>query len=68
MTKQAQTTPNAISDESLDEISGGPHFRNFHGTSFDFQAMPELDANVADEAKAKVIYDTSRNLEPNKPA
>lgn len=38
--------PAEIAEDKLDEISGGPHFRNFHGTSFDYQAMPELDSNL----------------------
>mgnify|MGYP000571994382 CR=1 FL=1 len=31
-------TPEEITETSLDDISGGPHFRNFHGASFDFQS------------------------------
>ena len=32
------SSPVEITETTLDEISGGPHFRNFHGASFDFQS------------------------------
>lgn len=38
MTTKLTEAPTIIAEEALDEISGGPHFRNFHGTSFDFQS------------------------------
>ena len=31
--------PAEIAEDKLDDISGGPHFRNFHGAAFDFQSM-----------------------------
>ena len=43
---QQTPAPTEIEETTLDDISGGPHFRNFHGASLDFQAMPELDANT----------------------
>ena len=30
--------PEQMTDADMDTISGGPHFRNFHGASFDFQS------------------------------
>ena len=27
-----------MTDADMDAISGGPHFRNFHGAAFDFQS------------------------------
>ena len=38
MTITKTEAPANMTDESLDEISGGPHFRNFHGAAFDFQS------------------------------
>ena len=38
MTTTMTEAPTTIADEALDEISGGPHFRNFHGAAFDFQS------------------------------
>ena len=31
-------TAEEITETKLDELSGGPHFRNFHGVAFDFQS------------------------------
>ena len=37
MTKDTNP-PAEINETQLDDISGGPHFRNFHGAAFDFQS------------------------------
>ncbi len=38
MTTKKTETPMTLADGSLEQISGGPHFRNFHGAAFDFQS------------------------------
>ncbi|MEM9370774.1 MAG: hypothetical protein AAGA26_06425 [Pseudomonadota bacterium] len=37
MTSKNKINANELDETTLDEISGGPHFRNFHGAAFDFQ-------------------------------
>ncbi|MEM0988681.1 MAG: hypothetical protein AAGK00_07350 [Pseudomonadota bacterium] len=37
MTKKTQK-PAEIAETELEDINGGPHFRNFHRASSDFQA------------------------------
>ena len=37
MTDQKKA-PEQMTDADMDTVSGGPHFRNFHGSAFDFQS------------------------------
>ncbi|MEM6621410.1 MAG: hypothetical protein AAF674_04225 [Pseudomonadota bacterium] len=52
MTKKTSHSkdPTEIAERALDDISGGPHFKTWHGEIYAYQAMPELDANVAAQA------------------
>lgn len=38
MTTNTTDAPTPMTDEVLDQINGGPHFRSFHGAAFDFQS------------------------------
>ena len=57
-------TPAEIDDKQLDDISGGPHFRNFHGSSFDFAASTE----TVSEVKVSKQYDVAWDVEANVPS
>lgn len=55
-------TPAEVNDTQLDDISGGPHFRNFHRVSYDFQSgcdvvmakndNIEIHAHLAEKGKS----------------
>lgn len=65
-------TPAEINETQLDDISGGPHFRNFHGTSFDFQSGSDMvlttPLQTADETKEGSQFDCAWDVEANQPA
>ena len=61
MTKTAQTTPNTLTDDSLDEISGGPHFRTWDNHYYDFQSGCDtvLSKNDNMELHARLAQQTA---------
>lgn len=38
--------PAALKDDELDGISGGPHFRTWYSTTYDYHGEAELDPGV----------------------
>ncbi len=57
-------TPAEIAETTLDDISGGPHFCNFHGAAFDFAASAKAGPTVELGAQ----FDFAWDVEANQPA
>ena len=58
--QQTSNTPTRIDETTLDDISGGPHFRNFHGVSFDFQAAPGETGSQSSGHYTQMVWANTR--------
>ena len=47
MTTENKTAPTEVEETALDEISGGPHFRTWHDTWYDSDAVMKVRHDTA---------------------
>lgn len=54
MTTENKAAPTEVEETTLDEISGGPHFRSWHDVSYDQNAIMKVRHDTAKAMIQKV--------------